>query len=345
VAALFAIHPLHVESVAWVSERKDVLSGVLFTLTLLAYARYARGRKRSSGQYLTVIALFALGLMCKPTLVTLPLVLLLLDYWPLDRINRERSEVRTQYLKLVLEKLPLVVLSVAVCIATFLAQREALDASPKVPLSERVSNAIVSYVAYLGQLIWPGRLAVLYPYHEGDVKVLEVIVALLLLLIISVVFFLWRRKYPFLLIGWFWYLGMLVPMIGIVQVGWQVRADRYTYLPQIGIYLVVAWGTVEWLRGLPYRRQIASVAGLLTVSALATRSYFQTSYWRSSETLWRHAVVSTSGNYIARNNLAHALSETGRFDEAIALCRKALEIKPDFAAAYNNLGFALVREK
>jgi protein O-mannosyl-transferase len=345
VATVFAVHPLRVESVAWVSERKDVLSGVFFMLTLWAYGRYTRGNSARSFWYLTVLVLFALGLMCKPTLVTVPFVLLLLDYWPLGRTQPSASRgggISRRRLWLVVEKLPLFVLSAASCVATLLAQKPALDASLKPPLEERVANALVSYIVYLGQMIWPPRLAVLYPYPEGNLKVPQVVLALLLLLIISTAFFMWRRKYPFLLTGWLWYLGMLVPMIGIIQVGSQVRADRYTYLPQIGLYLLVAWSAMELFRQWRRSRVILAGAGLLVITALITCSYFQTSYWHDTETLWKHATVTTSNNYIATNNLAQTLLQSRRFDQAIAECQKALKIKPDFAAAHNNLGAALV---
>jgi tetratricopeptide (TPR) repeat protein len=349
VAAVFAVHPLRVESVAWVSERKDVLSGVFFMLILGVYARYARGNSARSLWYMTVLILLALGLMCKPTLVTVPFVLLLLDYWPLGRSRSSpslgRGITKETWSRLVFEKLPLFVLSAASCVATLLAQKQALDASLKPPFGERVGNALVSYVIYLGQMIWPARLAVLYPYPEGHLKVAPVILALLLLLVISVAFFLWRKRYPFLLVGWLWYLGMLVPMIGIIQVGSQVRADRYTYLPQIGLYLLVAWSAMELFHQLRRSRVILATAVLLTITALITRSYFQTSYWHDTETLWRHAIATTSDNYIASNNLAECLFQSGRFDEAIAECERALNIKPDIAAAHNNLGAALVENQ
>jgi tetratricopeptide (TPR) repeat protein len=344
VAAVFAVHPLRVESVAWVSERKDVLSGVFFMLTLWAYARYARSNGPSPFRYVTVVVFFAFGLMCKPTLVTLPFVLLLLDYWPLGRSQPSSLDggiSRSRWRWLVVEKLPLFVLSAAACVATLLAQKQALDASLKPPLMERVDNALISYVIYVGQMIWPARLAVLYPYPEGNLKVPQVILALLLLLMISVAFFLWRRKYPFLLTGWLWYLGMLVPMIGIVQVGSQVRADRYTYLPQIGLYLLGAWGAMELFHQWRRTREVLAITAVLIIVALTTRSYLQTSYWRDTETLWKHAIASTSNNYIAHTNLAQTLSQSGRFAEAIAECEKALKIKPDLAAAHNNLGSAL----
>jgi tetratricopeptide (TPR) repeat protein len=355
VAAIFAVHPLRVESVAWVSERKDVLSGVFFMLTLWAYARYARSQGRSYFRYIPVVIFFVLGLMCKPTLVTVPFVLLLLDYWPLGRTPNSSPmaappagvpQRRTAtWLHLILEKIPLFVLSAVSCGATLLAQKQALELSLKPPFGERIGNALISYVAYLGQMIWPARLAVLYPYPEGNLNVAPAILALLLLLIISAAVFVWGRKYPFLVTGWLWYLGMLVPMIGIIQVGSQVRADRYTYLPQIGLYLVVAWGAMELFHRWRRSRVVPASAGLLIITALITRSNLQTSYWRDTETLWKHAIACTSNNYIAHTNLAETLSQSGRFAEAIAECREALKSKPDLAAAHNNLGDALIRNK
>ena len=349
VAAVFAVHPLRVESVAWVSERKDVLSGVFFMLTVWAYARYARGNGARYFRYIAVVLLFALGLMCKPTLVTVPFVLLLLDYWPLGRRQPSSSIGRgiatDTWPRLIVEKLPLFVLSAASCVATLLTQKQALEGSLKPPVGERIGNALISYIAYLGQMIWPARLAVLYPYPEGNLKVPQVILALLLLLTISLAFFLQRKNYPFLLVGWLWYLGMLVPMIGIVQVGSQVRADRYTYLPQIGLYVLVVWSATELFHRWRRTRKILVITAVLIIIALTTRSYLQVSYWRDSETLWKHCIASTSNNYIVHNNLAYTLSQSGRFAEAIAECRKALKIKPDFATAHNNLGAVLLQNK
>ena len=340
VAALFAIHPLRVESVAWVAERKDVLSGVFFMLTLLAYARYARSDRFSFGRYTTVLVLFALGLMCKPTLVTLPFVLLLLDYWPLRRVRDQWSVIR----RLILEKIPLFVLSAASCVATILAQKEAFAPIRAVPVQERLANAVIAYVEYLGQAIYPAHLAVLYPYPEGGLSVVEVILALLFLLMVSVIFFLSRKTYPFALSGWLWFVGMLVPMIGIVQVGSQPRADRYTYLPEIGLYILVTWGAMELLKNWRYKREVLAIAALVIVGVFVTLSYFQTSYWLNSEALWRHTVDVTSRNYIAQNNLAGTLLERGQLNEAIANYREALEIKPDVAEVQSNLGNALLRE-
>jgi Tfp pilus assembly protein PilF len=338
VAALFAIHPLRVESVAWVAERKDVLSGVFFALTLLTYARYAQAKVFSFGRYITALVLFALGLMCKPTLVTTPFVLLLLDYWPLGRFRGRWSVVRS----LVAEKIPFFVLSAASCMATILAQKEAFAPVRAITFPERFANAVVSYVEYLVQTVYPAHLAVLYPYPQGGLNAAEVVLALLFLLIVSVILFLWHKTYPFALIGWLWFLGMLVPMIGLVQVGSQPRADRYTYLPEIGLYILATWGAMELFKRWRYERHVLLVAGLLLIGALVTRSYFQTSYWRNSETLWSHTIDVTRHNYIARNNLAGALLERGQFNEAIEHYKDALQIKPDVAPVQSYLAKALL---
>ena len=232
-------------------------------------------------------------------------------------------------------------LSAASCVATLLAQERAVITIRQLTFGDRVGNAVVSYVAYLGQMIWPAGLAVVYPYPEGGLNIAQALLASLVLLIISVVFFIWRGKYPFLLIGWLWFLGMLVPMIGIVQVGAQARADRYTYLAQIGLYLLVTWGAMElfakWRRG----REVLIAIALLIVTGLMADSYFQTSSWRNSETLWNQALANTSNNHIAQNNLGNALMKKGRLDEAVVHFRKALEIYADYPEANNNLGYAL----
>ena len=340
VAALFAIHPLRVESVAWVAERKDVLSGVFFMLTLLAYARYARSDRFSWGRYTTVLVFFAVGLMCKPTLVTLPFALLLLDYWPLRRVGRQWSAVRG----LIFEKIPLFVLSAVSCVATILAQKEAFAPIRAVPLQERFANAVVAYVKYIGQMIYPAHLAVLYPYPEGGPPVWQVIAALLFLIIVSVIFVLQRKTYPFLLTGWLWFIGMMVPMIGIVQVGSQPMADRYTYLPQIGLYIVVTWGTIALVQDWRYKREAVAITGSIAIGALIIRSYLQGSYWQNSEMLWSHTIDVTGTNYVAENNLGGTLEEKGQFNEAIAHYREAVKIKPDVAPAQTNLGNALLRD-
>ena len=378
VAALFAVHPLRVESVAWVSERKDVLSGVFFMLTLLAYARYARLaswddaalprqsgaattrlRKWPIGSYLTVVILFALGLMCKPTLVTLPLVLLLLDYWPLGRwqgAGNEEHGGKSEELSakstisafqtsrgLVIEKLALFALSAASCAATVIAQKDVIERSLQMNFIERANNAFISYAAYLGEMIWPAHLVVSHPYGERYRNLAQVVVSLILLSGISAICFLSRKKYPFLLTGWLWYIGVLVPMIGLVQVSGESRSDRYTYLAQIGVYIMVSWGAMALIKKWrPHRAPLAATA-MAVIIALAICSYGQTAYWRDTETLWRHALDVSPDDYLARDNLGYTLLQKGKINEAIAEYEKAIQIKPGYARAHNNLGNALMQ--
>jgi len=262
------------------------------------------------------------------------------DYWPLRRVRDQWSVIR----RLILEKIPLFVLSAASCVATILAQKEAFAPIRAVPVQERLANAVIAYVEYLGQAIYPAHLAVLYPYPEGGLSVAEVVLALLVLVTMSVIFFVWRKTCPFALTGWLWFVGMLVPMIGIVQVGSQPRADRYTYLPEIGLYILVTWGAMRLFDKWRHKREVLAIAALFIIGVFVTLSYFQTSYWLNSETLWRHTVDVTSRNYIAQNNLAGTLLERGQLNDAIANYREALEIKPDVAQVQSNLGNALLRE-
>jgi tetratricopeptide (TPR) repeat protein len=347
VAALFAIHPLHVESVAWISERKDVLSGVFFSATLLSYARYAQGERRSLEKYSLVVLFFALGLMSKPTLVTVPLLLLLLDYWPLRRmqsiIGEEDEGGERSVQNLIAEKVPLFVLSAAACVITMNAQKTAFTVTELLPFQARFANAVVSYVAYLVQLAYPARLAVLYPYPEAGIGGVDIVGALLLLWAVAIAALVWRKKFPYLLTGWFWFVGMLVPMIGLVQVGPQARADRYTYLPAIGVFIIFAWGAADLSHRFHFGRRVLTAVAVLIIGLLAVRTYNQTSYWHDSERLWRHATDVTTDNHIAHHSLGNALLEQGRLDEAIVEYRKSLAIRPDRAAVESNLGNALLR--
>ncbi len=366
VAAVFAIHPLRVESVAWVAERKDVLSGLFFMLTLWFYARYTE-RPASWGRYLLVVASFALGLTAKPMLVTLPFVLLLLDYWPLGRAGSgERGagghhvlmvgeQAGTMYpwsgsrwgtrslLPLVVEKIPLFLLAAASCVITLAAQRHAMKSLVQVAFAERVANAAVAYVAYLGKMLYPASLAVLYPLPMDPSPAWEVIAAVAVLVTISTAVFVARRKCPYLLIGWLWYLGTLAPVIGLVQVGDQAMADRYTYLTQIGLYMAIAWGAAHAAGSWPYRRWLLAGVSAIVLAGLMVCAWRQTSHWQNSETLWTHTLASTSQNSVAHNNLGLVLAGRGQFDEAIAYYGKALEIKPDYVDAHNNMGTALAR--
>ena len=275
VAALFAVHPLRVQSVAWISERKDVLSGVFFMLALWAYARFVRSDRGFASRYLMVLVFFGLGLMCKPTLVTLPFVLLLLDYWPLQRVTSEEGTRVSQWSYLFLEKVPLLVFSVASCVATVLAQGHTVVSLSQLSLVQRIIQTAVAYVVYLVQTVYPVRLAAIYPYPDHQSAAL-VIFAPLFLLVVSLLVFLCRKNYPFLLVGWLWFLGMLVPMIGIVQVGPQPHADRYTYLPQIGLFVMITWGIMSVTVARPFLRKVAIVIGAVAVVASIAISFKET---------------------------------------------------------------------
>jgi tetratricopeptide (TPR) repeat protein len=363
VAALFAVHPLHVESVAWVSERKDVLSAVFFLLMLNAYARYARAKHIV--RYLVVVVLFVAGLMSKPMLVTAPVILLLLDYWPLRRFEQLSSTTgKTQDLssnqrriirRLFLEKVPLLILSAGACIITFVLQKRATGAIPPLPFLWRVQNAFASYVIYIWKTLWPTRLAVFYPHPNDTLALWEVILAIGFLLAVTVVAILFRRERPYLFTGWFWYLVMLFPVIGLVQVGEQGHADRYTYLSHIGLFVIVVWFAADMAIA---RRSKASLAvttavTLVIILALTWTAFIQTSYWRNSETLWTHALTVTSDNDVAHNNLGYLCNDRGELDKAISHFEAASRIRSgkrdvhyDLASAFvqMNLADALARK-
>jgi protein O-mannosyl-transferase len=338
-AALFAVHPLRVESVAWVAERKDILSGLFFMLTLWAYASYVE-RPASWGRYVAVIVFFALGLMAKPMLVTVPFVLLLLDYWPLGRITAPTARCLG---RLVIEKTPLFLLALASCAVTLAAQAAsgAVRTLEVIPLSWRMANAVVTYVAYISKFICPTQLAVLYPHPGSSLPLWQVAASSLAILGISWIVLIQRRKRPYLLVGWLWYLGMLVPVIGIVQVGGQAMADRYTYLTQIGLCIVLAWGLADLAVSRPSGRRLVAVASTAVVLILMGCAWRQTGYWRDSEALWKHTIECASESALAHNNLGLALADRGDTDGAFEEYCIALEISPDFTPARNNLGAAL----
>jgi len=351
VAALFAVHPLHVESVAWVTERKDMLSGLFFVLTLGAYGWYAR-RPFSLSRYLLLVTVFVMGLMAKPMLVTLPLVLLLLDYWPLRRmasaadISPAGGERRGRFslpMRCVLDKIPLLLLVALFCGVTYWTMSNVVASEEQLPFSWRIANALVSYVAYLSQFICPLGLAPFYPHPGTDLPLWKVIGAGVVLASISAGVLACRRRYPYLLVGWLWYAGMLVPVIGLVQVGAAAMADRFTYLPQIGLDVALAWGAADLCRSWPSRRWVCGIASASVFAALMGCAWRQTSFWRDSETLWTHALACTSRNNVAHNNLGLALAGRDRLDEAMAHYREALEIKPSHVEALTNLGVAFAR--
>jgi lipoprotein NlpI len=346
VAGLFGVHPLHVESVAWVAERKDLLSTLFWILTMGAYVRYVRSP--GVGRYLLMAAFFAAGLMCKPMIVTLPFVLLLLDWWPLKRFGPERFFFR-QVSRLVREKIPLLALSAASCVITIIAQIEggAVKLLSHVPPGLRISNAIVSYVKYLEKAIWPASLAVFYP-HPGsigaDIPAWHIAGAVLLLVVISYLVLREHERRPFLAVGWLWYLGTLVPVIGFVQVGGQALADRYTYVPLTGIFLLVAWGGPEVFGGWRYRKVALSVAFVVAVAALIVVTRDQASTWRNNFRLFGHALRVTEKNWLAWNNLGVAYGHANESTMSIACYLEAVRVKPDYAKAYNNLGIARSRQ-
>ncbi len=336
VAALFAIHPLRVESVAWISERKDVLSAIFFMLTLAAYFHYARSP--SLGRYVTMSIMFALGLMSKSMLVTVPFILLLLDYWPLQRFSG-RSSIK----RLVLEKIPLLALSAAGGVVTLWVQQSSVARTEQLPVVWRIGNGLVSCVIYVKQMIWPVGLAVFYPHPGDQLPVWEVGVAIVLLGMASAGAIALRHKRPYLVTGWFWYLIMLLPVIGLIQVGSQAHADRYTYLPQIGLYLFLAWAIADALTSRLQRRIVAATASVAII-ALAWCAHVQASYWRNGESLWGHALAVTSGNFMAHDGLGECLGNRGRLDEAIDQFQMALSIAPGYREIETNLMLALVKK-
>jgi tetratricopeptide (TPR) repeat protein len=417
VAALFAWHPLHVESVVWLAERKDVLSGFFFMLTLGAYARYvecgmgnpesriqkAEGRMENaeasdtqhatritdhgsrithhaSRYYLLSLFFFACGLMSKPMLVTVPFVLLLLDYWPLRRLSfpilqhsNTPSLPRSAAppLRLMLEKLPFFTLAAVSSVITFIVQSKGGAVSTSLPIGARLANALMSYVRYLGKLFWPGKLSVFYP-HPGHWPAWQIIAAAVLLLAISAAVLRLARRWPYLAVGWLWYCGTLVPVIGLVQVGIQSMADRYTYLPLIGLFIMVVWGAAEWacparnpnlnlnpnlrppspsagFRRLGFRLglRLGLAAGVIVAAVCLclglTRR--QIGYWKDTETLWRHALAVTEMNAIAQHNLGVALAVKGDFDEAIQHYAEAVRLRPQAESAYLSLADALVKTR
>jgi Tfp pilus assembly protein PilF len=345
IAGLFGLHPLRVESVAWVAERKDVLSTLFWIATTWAYVRYAR--QPQAKRYAAVIVLFALGLMAKPMIVTLPFALLLLDYWPLERINLDDTSLRlhgASIRPLLKEKIPLFGLALFASLVTFTTQRQvgAVESLEAVPFTLRAANALNSYVAYIGDLIWPAKLAALYPYPK-TVSVASVLIAVLVLAAMTVLVVVLRRKARYLLIGWLWYLGTLLPVIGLIQVGPQARADRFTYVPHIGLLMMLVWGIPDLMRRWSNRRLVLVPLAACALAACTVVARQQVHYWRDSTTLWEHTLKVTSENGVAHYNLGVALSAAGQHDEALRHLREAVRLEPDFATAHNRLGLALNR--
>jgi Flp pilus assembly protein TadD len=354
VAALFALHPLHVESVAWIAERKDVLSTFFWMLTILVYTYYAE--RPGAWRYAGVCICFVSGLLSKPMMVTLPFVLLLVDYWPLGRMEIKRwtfssSSVSTSPTgatspyRLILEKMPLFLLTVVSCALTLFAQWRsgAVGSLKGLPISERFANALVSYIQYISKMVWPQDMAVLYP-HPLHWPLWEVLGSAFLLGIVTFSILRAGRKYPYLLVGWLWYLGTLVPVIGLVQVGFQGIADRYTYLPLIGLFMIVAYGIPEVLKGGWGRKLALYVVAPLLMIVLLCVTRNQVLRWQSSTTLFEHTLRVTINNSVIHNNLGVVLLAQGKDNEARGHFVEALRIRPGYADAHYNLGALLARE-
>ena len=331
-ACLFAIHPLHVESVAWIAERKDVLSTLFWLLTTLAWVHWLESK--TVARYALVVALFAAGLMAKPMLVTLPFTLVLLDYWPL-----KRAPLWT----LLREKAPLFAMSLASCLVTFAAQRTggAVQSLVNVPFVDRLANSVLTYAGYLGKTLWPASLAVFYPYSESTVANGAVITSALVLAVATAIVLRLAGSAPYLVFGWLWYLGTLVPVIGLVQIGSQSMADRYTYVPLVGIFVGAAWGLAE-LASISRGAKLAVAGGVAAIlGGLFVATRLQAAHWSDSKALFEHALAVTEDNWLAHANLGIELAARGRKDDAIRHYREAVRIRPDWADAHYNLGTAL----
>jgi Flp pilus assembly protein TadD len=359
VAALFALHPLNVEAVAWIAERKSVLSTSFWMLTMMTYFYFTE--RPTLLRYMLVFSVYGLGLMAKPMLVTLPFVLLLLDYWPLDRVGflpleGKRDEdvsglagadaQRIRVSRLVLQKVPLLALSLLSVYLTLLSARYSLMAisTEVVPMKLRIANALVSYVSYIAKMIWPHKLAVFYPFPTTLPTWQPVVSGLLLICVSILVLRQWRRT-PYLAVGWLWYLGTLVPVIGLKQAGlWPAMADRWTYVPLIGLFIMIAWGVPGLLVTYRHRKVALSIAASAVLSALMIVTWKQLPHWRNTITLFQHAINVTEKNYVAHTNVGHALSDQGKLKEAIPHFIQAVKIKPTSSKAHSNLGRALARQ-
>jgi len=350
VAAMFALHPLHVESVAWISERKDVLSTFFWMLTMWAYIRYTE--RSGLARYLLIPLFFFLGLMSKPMLVTLPFVLLLMDFWPLGRLKLGQSGKengiefqKTSVSWLIMEKAPLFAITAVVSIVTIIAAQKggAVPSLDSLSLMDRAANSLVSYIGYIRKMFWPNDLAVFYP-HPGSLPMWQAAGAGLLLTCLSVIFIKGFRRRPYLAVGWLWYLGSLVPVIGLVQGGAQAIADRYTYIPLIGLFIMLAWGISDLAGKWRYRRLLLGIMAGLLLFAIVVCTHLQLRHWENSIFLFSHTANVTANNYLAHNNLGNAFFKHGMIAAAIKHYSESLRIKPSYAKAYYNLANALQRQ-
>ena len=357
VASLFAFHPINIESVAWAAERKNVLSTFFWLLTMWAYVHYIQ--KRNLARYSTVVLFFALGLMSKAMLVTLPFVLLLLDYWPLKRFEvahlqrifsgdtQNQIEYKQKLLNLIFEKIPLLFLVVGSCIVTLSTQKlaGAIVSTETVQTTARISNALVSYLVYLEKMMWPKDFSVFYPYPFGESYMWKGLVSGFVLTGITIIILRLIKKAPYLSVGWLWYLGTLIPTIGLVQVGQQAMADRYAYVPLIGIFIIIAWGLPDLLQNYSFRKKLLSVLSGIFFSVLITLTSVQLQYWENSVKLFEHAIEVTHKKYPSfvgiYNNLGVVLNQQMKFEEAMVHLKNAVKLQPTYPEAHNNLGNAL----
>lgn len=347
VAALFAIHPMRVEPVVWISSRKDVMLGVFWMLTLLAYGLY--GRKRSVWRYVLVFVCCAGALMTKPMAVTLPFALLLLDYWPLRRMasaeGAERIGLKAALFCFV-EKIPLFALAGGCAAINFLAAKtRSVRSLDEIGLWPRLGNAIVSYTRYIGKTIVPRDLAPFYPHPGADLPVWQALAAFVALICATFLVVHLMRRRPYLFTGWFWYVGTLVPVIGIVQTGGYAMADRYAYIPSVGLFIIAGWGVPDLLGAMKGKRAVLAVIAVAALAVLATLSCFQIRHWRSSRALWKHAIAVTAPNAISHNNLGLALLDDKAFEEAAGHFALSAHMAPHLAEPFMNLGIALARLK
>jgi tetratricopeptide (TPR) repeat protein len=353
VAAMFALHPINVESVAWIAARKDVLSTLFWLLTMWAYIHYAN--KPSIKRFGLVFLFFALGLMSKAMLVTLPFVLFLLDYWPLGRLKfgqikdsdgstKNNIAIKSEILCLVREKIPLFLLVVGASIVTFISQKSvnAIQSMGSLSFSTRLTNAMVSYLEYLKKALWPKALAVFYPHPGNTLVVWKGMLCGIALVGITVIAIRLLRKAPYFAVGWFWYLGTLVPVIGIVQVGGQAMADRYAYVPLIGIFIVVAWGLPELMAKWSSRGKVLAILAAMWIPTLMLMTWVQVGHWKNNITIFKHAIRVTDDNAIAHNNLGMALFDKRKLEESISHFMTAIKINPYYANPHYNLGNALL---
>lgn len=358
VASLFALHPINVESVAWIAERKNVLSTMFWLLTMWSYVYFAR--RRSLTRYFLVITCFLLGILAKPMLVTLPFVLLLLDYWPLNRFHqttyplsvdtgtdsfeekKPNKSFTNTLLPLVVEKIPLFIISIGISILTVVAQRDsgAIKSTAQVDVKGRILNTAVSYIDYIYLMFWPKELSIFYPHPGSDIPYKKIILAFVLLMGISLIAIIFAKNHRYILVGWLWFVGTLVPVIGLVQVGGQAMADRYAYIPLVGLFIIIAWGAYDLFHQRNFARLGFPIAGFCVLATLSFFAHRQVGYWVTSLSLFEHAIRVNPNNYVAYNNTGVAYSGVGLIDKAFENYQMAAKIKPTFTEARFNLGLA-----